>query len=213
MQTQVSDAGFCDDNGNPSQLFRIAFTCPLKIYYYQETWNLVCTSYAIFYLNRHSCFVQLSPLVPAGIYLIVLENLPTRHLSEKKWVHKKAIQSVANTFFWWTNTNTNIIPKRHIIWILIWILFLTPLVTNMNKKIIWRKKFTNNIRIFKYIWIFENYQKEMKIIWKNYLQIIFKCIRIFEYILVLENYHMLLLPTSLKILDTISKLFWVISSR
>ena len=173
----------------------------------------MCTSYEIFYLNRHSCFVQLSPLVPVGIYLIVLENLPTRHLSEKKWVHKKAIQSVANTFFLWTNTNTNIIPKRHIIWIWIWILFLTPLVTNMNKKIIWKQNsqiIFEYIRIFKYIWIFENYQKEMKIIWKKHLQIIFEFIRIFEFILILENYHMLLLPTSLKILDTISKPFWLL---
>ena len=38
-------------------------------------------------------------------------------------------QSVANNFFWWTSTNINTI------WIWIRLLFLTPLVRNMNKNI------------------------------------------------------------------------------
>ena len=61
----------------------------------------------------------------------------------------------AGLFFWWMNMNMNIICKRYSLPIQIWILFLTPCVTNKNKKIIWRRKKSVmywNIRIYLNIW-------------------------------------------------------------
>ena len=61
-------------------------------------------------------------------------------------------------FFWWMNTNMNIIRKRHIIWIQIWILIWTPWVTNMNKNII-RNKYS---QIYANIQIYLNIKKIIK---------------------------------------------------
>ena len=58
-------------------------------------------------------------------------------------------------FFWWTNTNTNIICKRHILRMQTWILFSKPCVTKMNKNIYLLTIFTN---IFEY-WNILEYKK------------------------------------------------------
>ena len=68
-------------------------------------------------------------------------------------------QSVANDFSEvLLNMYMSIIHKRHILKIWIWIIFLTPCVTNMNKNIICKKIFKKYIQIFEYIQLFENTQ-------------------------------------------------------